>query len=140
LAFIIAIGAAGVAAYSVYQVSDLRSRLSEIESAVITVKVGATIDYGDNMSRTETVYLSKGSTALDAFRRVATLETRHYSGLGEYVVAIDGIRENADASKYWQWYIWQENTASWEWAPVGVGSYELSDGENILFRYEVVSW
>ena len=140
MAFIIAIGAAAVATYSVYRVSDLKSRLSEIESVVVMVKVGATIDYGDNMGRTATVYLSKGSTALDAFRRVATLETRYYSGLGEYVVAIDGIREDADASKYWQWYIWQENTTSWEWAPVGVGSYELSDGENILFRYEVVPW
>lgn len=107
---------------------------------MITVEVGATIDYGDNMGRTETVYLSKGSTALDAFRRIATLETKYYSSLGEYVVAIDGIREDAGASKYWQWYIWQEDTASWGWAPVGIGSYELSDGENILFRYEVVSW
>jgi hypothetical protein len=131
---------AGVSAYLIYQVSDLKSRLSELESAVITVKVGATIDYGDNTSRTETVYLSKGSTALDAFRRFATIETVHYSGLGDLVVAIDGVRENAGASKYWQWYIWQENTASWELAPVGVGSYELNNGENIMFRYEVVSW
>jgi hypothetical protein len=131
---------AGVSAYLIYQISDLKSRISELESTAITVRVGATIDYGDNTSRTETVYLSKGSTALDAFRRFATVETVHYPGLGDLVVAIDGIRENAGTSKYWQWYILQENSGSWELAPIGVGSYELIDGENILFRYEVVSW
>lgn len=126
--------------YAAFRLGSLESRFREMESTLMTVEVGATIDYGDNVGRTTTVHLAKGSTVLDAFKKIATVETRYYTGLGEYVVSIDGVSEDMSANKYWQWYILQENTASWGLGPVGAGSYELSGGENIKFSYEVVPW
>ena len=128
------------------QISDLQEttgvlmetlylRVSELENLIIECYV--TIDNGTE-STTHMVYLVKGATALDALRRVAVVQTEFYPGLGEYIVSINGLEENFDANKFWMWYI--EENGVWVLAPVGAGSYELTDGDNIRFSYETPSW
>lgn len=122
-------------------IAPLKARISELENLLVTVEV--TIDYGgaDNLApKTETVHLTRGATALEAFRRVAVVETRFYKGLGEYVVSIDGVSENPAANKFWMWYLWDEAKGAWELAPVGAGNHKLEDGEKIKFSYEIVVW
>jgi hypothetical protein len=137
-ALIIAICSAAFAAYSIQQLSGLETRIEELEGTIITV--GVTIDYGDGNVQIETVHLTKGASALEALRRIAAVKTEYYPMLGDYIVSINGTSENMEANKYWMWYIWDENGASWELAPIGAGSYELEDGDNIKFSYEIVSW
>ena len=120
--------------YVGHQTSILQERVRELEWTL--VEVGVTIDNGTVVT-THTVHLTKGATALEALRRVAVVETTYYTGLGEFIDSIDGIRNDPEAGMYWMWYIWYENEMTWKYAPVGAGKYVLKDGDNIKFRYEI---
>ncbi len=109
----------------------LQIRVSELENLII--KCGITIDNG-TVATTETVYLTKGATALEALRRVAVVETTYYTGIGEFIDKINGI--GAETGKYWAFYYWSEN--DWRYAEVGAGSYKVEDVDNIKFIY--TSW
>jgi hypothetical protein len=109
----------------------LQVRVSELENLI--VECGITIDNG-TVATTETLYLTKGATALEALRRVAVVETTYYTGLGEFINKINGV--GAEAGKYWAFYYWSEN--NWGYASVGAGSYKVKDADNIKFVY--ASW
>lgn len=116
---------------------NLQIQVSELEELI--VECGVTIDNGTEVT-TETVYLTKGGTALEALRRVAVVETTYYAGLGEFIDSINGISNNLEAGKNWMWYIWSKNEDTWELAPVSAGGYDLKDGDDIKFSYEIPSW
>lgn len=110
---------------------NLQIRVSELDDLI--VECGVTIDNG-TVATTGTVYLTKGATALEALRRVATVETVYYTGLGESVRKINGV--GAETGKYWAFYYWSEN--DWKYSEVGSGKYEVKDVDNIKFVY--TSW
>lgn len=112
-------------------IEALCTHVSELENLI--VKCGVTIDNG-TATITETVYLTKGATALEALRRVAVVETTYYSGLGEFVNKINGV--GGDPGKYWAFFYWGEN--DWVYSEIGPGSYKVRDVDNIKFWY--TSW
>ncbi|MEM2460767.1 MAG: DUF4430 domain-containing protein [Candidatus Hadarchaeales archaeon] len=123
--------------YLAYEVSDLRDDLRELQGTILTVDVGVVIDNGE-AELSHRLSLAKGATALDALKRVAKVETKYYPGLGEFITSINGLSNNPSEGKYWMFYIWENH--QWKYASVGAGSYELRDGENVKFRYEVPSY
>ena len=106
--------------------------VNEFESTSATV--GITIK-NETSARQEQVHITKGESALDALRKVAAVETKHYPGLGDFITSIDGLRN--ENGKYWMWYIWDGQ--SWMLATVGACNYSLMGGENIKFSYETPS-
>lgn len=60
-------------------VNALTVRLTKLEELLIECEV--TINNG-TATKTETVYPTKGATALEALRRIAVVETTFYRGLG----------------------------------------------------------
>lgn len=114
---------------------NLQIRMGELEELIVECEI--TIDNGTGAT-TETVYLTKGATALEALRRIAVVETTYYAGLGEFVDSINGISNDIEAGKFWMWYIWEKG--AWTSAPVGAGSYKIEDGDRIKFSYEIPSW
>jgi hypothetical protein len=118
------------------QVNSLQGRVEKLEWMVI--KVSVTIDNGSG-SRTEVVYLTRGATALEALNRVAAVGTKLYS-FGVFVTSIDGIANVPENHMYWMFYTWNAKENKWGAIPVGVGKYELSDGENFKASYERVVW
>ena len=106
----------------------LQVRVSELENLI--AECGVTIDNG-TVATTETLYLTKGATALEALRRVAVVETTYYTGLGEFINKINGV--GAETGKYWAFYYWNEN--DWRYAEVGAESYKVKDTDNIKFIY-----
>jgi hypothetical protein len=120
------------------QVNALETRVKEIDWLVIETSI--TIDNGTD-ARTETVYMTRGATALEALNRIATVETKVYS-FGVSVQAIDGLQKEIWDSEgmFWYFYTWNEAENKWDPIPVGVGKYELSDGENFKAVYEYHSW
>lgn len=119
-------------------VGALKTRVDEIDWLVIETSI--TIDNGTDV-RTETVHMTRGGTALEALNRIATVETTVYS-FGVSVDAIDGLHDNKWDSEgmFWYFYTWNEAGNKWDSIPVGVGKYELSDGENFKAVYEYHSW
>ena len=120
-----------------YRTIALETRVKELDWLIVRADV--MIDNGTE-NVTHTVYLTRGGTALEALRRIAVVETRYFVGIGEYIVSIDGLREDPAAGRYWMWYLWYENEAAWRYAPVGAGNYTLEDGDRVRFSYEVPAW
>lgn len=68
-------------------------------------------------------------TVVDAMVQAnLTLETTG-SGALVFVEAINGIRNNQDGNRWWQFWV------DGELAPIGAGSYILSEGAVVEWRY-----
>lgn len=68
-----------------------------------------------------------GQTALATLKASHKVETKTYTGLGEYVVSIDGVA--GDATHYWSFNV---NGKS---SDVGAGSYTAKAGDSLEFVY-----
>lgn len=119
------------------QVHSLRERVDEVDYLVIDGRIS--IDNGTDVS-TKTVHLTRGATALEALRRIATVETTVYPGSGEFITGINGLDENKASGRYWMIYRWSENEGNWSLLQVGASSYRLKNEDNIRFSYEKPSW
>jgi len=106
-------------------------RLDEEESAVIEVLL--VIDDRSDAVQAYTLDLKPGSTALDALEQVAlesdmTVVTIP-SEFGSYIERIGDVAADPTAADFWIWYI---NGIS---ANVAADQYQLSDGDEVTFRY-----
>ncbi len=74
----------------------------------------------DNLGINTTVRLYKGMTPFDALLRVASMKTTYYSQFGSSLIdEIGGVQQS------WTYKVNDEEP------PVGMGSYQLSDGDNL---------
>ena len=60
--------------------------------------------------------------------------TTFFAGLGDMVIALDGVWQDKEAKMYWMIY----DEASGELTPVGMDDYLPSDGSTTVFKYEKV--
>lgn len=141
VALVIAACSLALAAQTYYEAFTLSTKLESLKESLraIASEVSITINYGNGTEKTHKLLVPIGYTALEALRCVAKVETRFYPGLGEYIVAIDGVSENTEKNLYWLWYI-KGDKGEWELAPVGAGAYVLKRGDHVKFSYEKVSW
>ena len=72
-----------------------------------------------------------GRTALEILREKYNIETKEFSGIGEYVVAIDGKKEDT-GKNFWAFYI------NGQQAQVGAAQYQTKTGEMIEWRLEEI--
>ena len=73
----------------------------------------------------------EGESALALLKQYADVDTDEFEGLGEYVVAINGVTADS-SSNYWAFYV------NGEAATVGAGSYVTASGDQIEWRLESV--
>lgn len=69
-------------------------------------------------------------TALALLKASHKVETKVYSGIGEYVSAIDGTM--GDSSHFWAFYVNSKQ------ATVGAGSYVTKPGDSIEWKFEAI--
>lgn len=93
----------------------------------IEATVLITEDVGTTVLTEETVQLAEGSTALDAVRQVATVETSYGGG---FVDSIDG-RQSRYPDERIDWF-YHVNTTLMD---VGSASYQLQDGDVVLWDH-----
>lgn len=73
----------------------------------------------------------EGKTALELLRASHTITTKSFSGLGEYVESIDGVKP--DSKHFWSFYV---NGKS---SNVGASSYTTKSGDVIEWKLEVIN-
>lgn len=73
---------------------------------------------------------AEGKTALELLRAAHRIEIKEFSGLGEFVTAIDGIEP--DASHFWAFYV------NGNQAQVGAGQYVTKATNQIEWRLEEI--
>ncbi|MBU1197587.1 DUF4430 domain-containing protein [Candidatus Micrarchaeota archaeon] len=100
------------------------------ESTEEWIAVTIVIDNG-TLSKTVMDEVIPGTTALEAFQKVAILHTRDYGNLGAYIDGVDGLMENAGGNgKFWQYY------ADGEYAKIGVSQYPIREPVTLVLKYE----
>lgn len=140
IALVAAACSLALAAQTYYEIFVLSTKFESLKESLkaITSEVSITIDYGNGTAKTHKLFVPIGYTALDALRCVAKVETKFYSW-GEYIVAINDVRESLERNLFWLWYI-KGSKGEWELAPVGAGAYVLKNGDQIKFSYEKPPW
>ncbi len=68
----------------------------------------------------------EGQTALDLLKVTYKIETKNFSGIGEFVESVDGVKP--DSSHFWKFYV---NGKS---SNVGAGGYKLQNGDQIMWE------
>lgn len=114
------------------QVQEIEKNVEEVQSTIVSSEI---VIYNGTAEISKEVKLTKGSTALEALKRVATVETKAYPAIGKMITSINGVENNQSAGTYW--LIGYRNSTEQDWKPaeVGVGSLELEDNQEILFWY-----
>lgn len=118
------------------QVSDLSKRVNELDETVIETQVR--ISNGTDIY-VERTHLTKGATALEALRRVASVETESYPGMGEMIVSIDGVRSNQSTGEYWIFASRESGSGNWTGVSKSVDSFYLGDNTELFFWYGVMT-
>lgn len=70
-------------------------------------------------------------TALGILKEKYTVETKEFSGIGEYVTSIDGKKEDT-GKNFWAFYV------DGKQANVGASQYQTKDGEMIEWKLELI--
>lgn len=78
----------------------------------------------------ETLELKAGQTALDLLKASHTIETKTFSGIGEYVTTIDGKKE--DSKHFWALYV------NGKQSQVGASDYKVKAGDKIEWKFEEI--
>ena len=79
---------------------------------------------------TEMLELKSGQTALDLLKASHTIETKTFSGIGEYVTTIDGKKE--DSKHFWALYV------NGKQSQVGASDYKVKAGDKIEWKFEEI--
>ncbi len=73
-----------------------------------------------------------GRNALELLKSHHQVETQEFSGLGEFVISIDGIAP--DSQHFWAFYV------DGKQAQVGASAYVTKDGEQIEWKLEKIEY
>jgi hypothetical protein len=97
-------------------------------NVTIIVEYGKDYGYGVNQSF-HGLNFSRGTTAFDALSNVTRVEYQ-YSGSLVLVTAINGVHNNANLNRFWQYYI------NGTYGPVASNLYHLGNNSVLEWRYE----
>ena len=100
---------------------------NEAAFSAMASNVGLTIDYG-NSSQNAYTNLS-GSTVFDILNQSAAVTFIEFA-YGKFVIAINGVENNANQNGYY-WQYWVND----ELAPIAADYYALSDDDQVLWKY-----
>ena len=115
---------------------SLYIRNNNISSNNEEITVLAIINYGSLKQDNQEEYnvsISKGSTALQVFIKIAELDLVNYS-IGVYVRGVNGYTEQLP-NKYWTFYYFNHETLTWIYSEVGVNSFFVDKEDQIKLQY-----
>jgi hypothetical protein len=127
-----------VAGYYYMEFQNLTQMLKKYENCIMRVNI--CIDYkewnGTVVWYNDTI-VPLGCNLLEATEKVAVVNHTYWPAFqASFVNAINGVWNNG--SYYWMWYCWVND--KWEYGAYGADSYILSDGEILMWRYEIPSY
>jgi len=125
-----------VAGYYYMEFQNLTKLLEKYRSCVMHVNI--CIDYkewNETVVWYNDTFVPLGCDLLQATEMIAIVNCTTYPGLGYFVDAINGVWKTS--TRFWMWYQWKNE---WVYGPCGAGSYLLSNGEIVMWQYEIPSY
>ncbi|MBI3231645.1 MAG: DUF4430 domain-containing protein [Candidatus Doudnabacteria bacterium] len=111
------------------QLSTTKPPQGQIQEDPITITVEQTVEGSSTNSGAVTAV--EGANALVLLKMYHKVETKTFSGIGEYVLSIDGKKENP-GKNFWALYI--NGTQS----QVGASDYKPKGGDKIIWKLEAI--
>ena len=119
-----------IAIGGIYVFDGAKDKPASTADAVTTSQVATASISADG--KTASYMGVDGKTALELLKSYTKSDTKTFSGLGEYVVSINGLVSD-DGKNYWSFYI---NDVA---AQVGAGDYVTKSTDKIEWRLEDVA-
>lgn len=135
----------GLLAYLNAQVSDMKTRVQELESLLskYTVRANLLINFGNATRRWyNNTRITVGSNLINLTSEAVGNEkvALTISQYGALLTSIDGVgSEKIKPNYFWLWWIWSPEKKEWELAQVGADSYKVRDGDVIAWYYQDTS-
>ena len=101
-----------------------------VESDRELVQVSHQVESLDRGDQLFNFYADEGKNALDLLKSGHTIETKTFSGIGEYVTTIDGKKE--DSKHFWALYV------NGKQSQVGASDYKVKAGDKIEWKFEEI--
>lgn len=86
---------------------------------------------GDKSDQLFNFYVDENKTALDILKSGHEVETKSFSGVGEFVESINGRKPDID--EFWAFYVNGEQTQ------IGAADYKPVNGDNIEWKLEKIT-
>lgn len=93
------------------------------------ISVNQTVE-GSNLNKPDGYQIETGKVALDLLKSTHQVKAKEYSGIGEFVEEIDGIKP--DNRHFWAFYVNGKSST------VGASSYTLKDGDKIEWKLDAI--
>lgn len=97
----------------------------------VQIQASQIVEGVDRGSQLFNFYADENKSALDLLKSGHQVETKSFSGAGEYVTSIDGKKEDA-GKNFWALYV---NGAQ---SQVGAGDYKPQNGDRIEWKLEEI--
>lgn len=110
------------------QQSAVSNKQSAEEQQAIQIRQMVEGDMADSLFN---IYVSENKTALDLLKMGHTVETKTFSGVGEYVIAINGKKEDS-GKNFWAFYVNNKQTTE------GAAIYKPKDKDFIEWKLETI--
>ncbi len=101
----------------------------------VDITILTIINYGSlkqNNIEEYNVSIASGSTALQAFSKVAELDLLNYS-FGVYIKGVNGYIEQG--SNYWAFYYFNNEEQLWVYSEFGVSNFLVESSDKIKLQY-----
>jgi hypothetical protein len=129
-----------IAGYYYMESQNLTELLEKYGSCIMRVNI--CIDYKEWNSTVvwyNDTIVPLGCDLLQATKMVATVNSTYWPTIGaSFVDAINGVWKTS--LYYWMWRYWDQNENEWKYGPVGADCYKLTNGEIVMWRYEIPSY
>lgn len=121
-----------VAAFGVWYFNFRENEPSSDNQQAATQQVGQESLVQISEDGTSVSYVGvEGQTALSLLKQYTNVDTEEFTGIGEYVVSINGVSADS-TNNFWGFYV------NGEQAQVGAGEYISTNGDEIEWRLENV--
>ncbi len=110
------------------QQSAVSNKQSAEEQQTIQIRQMVEGDMADSLFN---IYVNENKTALDLLRMGHTVETKTFSGVGEYVTAVNGKKEET-GKNFWAFYVNNQQ------ATEGAAIYKPKDKDFIEWKLEAI--
>lgn len=102
--------------------------ISEIRQQIQASLLVEGVDRGDQLFN---FYADENKSALDLLKSGHQVETKTFSGVGEYVTSIEGKKEDT-GKNFWALYV------NGQQSQVGASDYKPKDGDKIVWKLEEI--
>ncbi len=75
----------------------------------------------------------EGKTALELLKTMHQVQTKEFTGIGEFVESIDGVQTDSKTN-FWSFYV------NGRQSPVGAGEYKTKDSDEIEWKIETIEY